>query len=230
MPEGNQPKSAPSNRSVRARDAEQTRERLLVAAERVFTKVGFDGARVDDIAKCAGANKRMLYVYFGDKEGLYRQVLRSAFLRITQRPRPQTPDEDSPRNSLESWIRGYFDFLGAHPGLVRLVEWDVAGDGSRSASAVEEVAQQEILELTELLQRGIEVGQFRRDIEPSKVLMAIHALCFGILGRVRLWSSLWKLELGKPTTLESVGNFIATMVLDGIGVEASVHLAKGSTI
>jgi AcrR family transcriptional regulator len=59
-----------------SRDPARTRERLLRAARREFVAKGFAGARVDAIARAASVNKRMLYHYFGDKEALYRAVLR----------------------------------------------------------------------------------------------------------------------------------------------------------
>src|SRR5438445_601126 len=58
------------------RDPVRTRERILRAARREFVAKGFAGARVDAIARSATVNKRMLYHYFGDKEALYRAVLR----------------------------------------------------------------------------------------------------------------------------------------------------------
>jgi TetR/AcrR family transcriptional regulator len=52
-----------------------TREKIYHAAAAEFLQRGFDGARVDTIVKRAGVNKRMLYHYFGSKEGLYRELL-----------------------------------------------------------------------------------------------------------------------------------------------------------
>lgn len=52
-----------------------TRENLLASATEVFVKKGFSGARVDEIARRAKANKAMIYYHFGSKEGLYKAVL-----------------------------------------------------------------------------------------------------------------------------------------------------------
>ncbi|HEV3011213.1 MAG TPA: helix-turn-helix domain-containing protein, partial [Burkholderiales bacterium] len=51
------------------RDPGRTRARILEAATGEFARYGLGGARVDRIAARAKANKRMLYYYFGDKEG-----------------------------------------------------------------------------------------------------------------------------------------------------------------
>ena len=57
------------------RDPAAARARILAAAAEEFAAAGFAGARVDAVARQAGCNKRMLYHYFGDKQGLYRAVL-----------------------------------------------------------------------------------------------------------------------------------------------------------
>lgn len=59
-----------------SRDPERTKRRILAAALHEFSLHGFAGARVDTIARRAGTNKRMLYHYFEDKDGLFCAVLR----------------------------------------------------------------------------------------------------------------------------------------------------------
>src|SRR5436305_15219426 len=71
-------------RRGRAHDAEGAREAILNAAEEVFAEHGFDGARIDVIAKVAGYNKSLLFQYFGDKLGLYAEVLKRADRGMTE--------------------------------------------------------------------------------------------------------------------------------------------------
>src|SRR5699024_4733323 len=66
----------------RARNSAKTKADILVAGRAEFAERGFEGARVDAIATLAGANKRLLYHYFGNKEDLYRAVLRDAYEEI----------------------------------------------------------------------------------------------------------------------------------------------------
>src|SRR5690242_10524771 len=68
----------PDTREGRARDANKTRKTILDAAEAVFAQHGFDGARVDAIASTSGYNSGLLFRYFGDKLGLYTEVLKRA--------------------------------------------------------------------------------------------------------------------------------------------------------
>ena len=64
------------------RDPEGMRMRIMRAATAEFARYGFGGARLDRIAKTAGANKRMIYYHVGDKEGLYLAVLEGAYDHI----------------------------------------------------------------------------------------------------------------------------------------------------
>jgi len=59
--------------------AESTRQSLLAAARAAFAEGGLEGARVDEIAKRAGANKQLVYHYFGSKDGLYTAVLEEVY-------------------------------------------------------------------------------------------------------------------------------------------------------
>ena len=62
--------------------ADSTRRNLLAAARAAFAEGGLEGARVDDIARRAGANKQLVYHYFGSKDGLYTAVLEEVYQEI----------------------------------------------------------------------------------------------------------------------------------------------------
>lgn len=66
------------------RDAQATQQKILSAAEAVFAEKGFDGARVDEIARIAGVNKAMLYYYFQSKEQLLRALTEKHFKEMSQ--------------------------------------------------------------------------------------------------------------------------------------------------
>ena len=72
----------------RARNPEATRADILASARAEFAKAGLSGARVDKIAENSGANKRMIYHYFGSKEELFAAVVEEAYGDI--RTREQT--------------------------------------------------------------------------------------------------------------------------------------------
>ena len=107
----------PNSRAPISRNPERSQERILKAAFKEFAEKGFAGARVDAIARRAGINKRMLYHYFGDKEALFRQVLRR---KITQRKAWGVATPDQPSQSLPYW----FDLACRDLDWIRLLEWE----------------------------------------------------------------------------------------------------------
>jgi AcrR family transcriptional regulator len=100
-----------------SRNPERTRERIFKAAFREFADEGFAGARVDRIARRAGINKRMLYHYFGDKEALFREVLRR---KMAQRLSWTAATPDDPSKSLPYW----FELACKDMEWIRLLEWE----------------------------------------------------------------------------------------------------------
>src|SRR5476651_1891765 len=85
-----------------ARNPGRTRERILSAALREFAAKGFAGARVDVIARRARINKRMLYHYFGNKEKLFRAILRQ---KIAERRAWGASLSSDPAERLPFWFK-----------------------------------------------------------------------------------------------------------------------------
>jgi AcrR family transcriptional regulator len=98
------------------RDSTATKMRILDAATAEFAEYGLAGARVDRIAAGAGANKQLIYAYFGGKEDLFDSVL-EANISVLLETVPFTADD------LPAYAATLFDFAIAHPQLVRLVRW-----------------------------------------------------------------------------------------------------------
>src|SRR5438067_6748365 len=128
--------SEPGSRRGRVHDAEGAREAIINAAEEVFAEHGFDGARIDAIEKVAGYNKSLLFQYFGDKLGLYAEVLKCADGELTGLQTrllpPLLEDETIASNAhkfkalLEAIVTAVFDYLVEHPRLTRMMLWELA--------------------------------------------------------------------------------------------------------
>jgi AcrR family transcriptional regulator len=99
-------------KSARPRDAAATKALLLEAATEEFCEHGFAGARIDRIAERAGANKRLLYVYFGDKDRLFGAVLERQ-ITVMAEAIPLTADD------LPGYAAARFDHFLAHPRAAR---------------------------------------------------------------------------------------------------------------
>ena len=129
-------KPQPDSQPARARNSERARALILEAAEVAFAEHGFDGARMDAIAKAASYNISLLFQYFGDKLGLYAAVLRRANAETAELQKqllvslPADPALGMPasafREFLESAVQTEFDYLASHPRLVRIMTWEMA--------------------------------------------------------------------------------------------------------
>src|SRR5271170_848885 len=98
------------------RNAEATKERILEAALAEFSAHGIAGARVDRIARTAGCNKNLIYIYFEDKETLFTTVLMKHLMRVHEE-QPFTPED------LPGYAGKLFDWAIANPDLMRLLAW-----------------------------------------------------------------------------------------------------------
>ena len=68
----------------RTNDPERTMADIIEVATHEFSEKGLAGARIDVIAEAMRTSKRMIYYYFGSKEGLYIRVLEEAYRRIRE--------------------------------------------------------------------------------------------------------------------------------------------------
>ena len=116
------------------RNPGRTRERILSAALKEFAAKGFAGARVDVIARRASINKRMLYHYFGNKEKLFRAVLRQ---KIAERRAWGMNLSSDPAERLPFWFKTACN----DADWVRLLEWEaLQSDGQKLIDEAERLA------------------------------------------------------------------------------------------
>jgi AcrR family transcriptional regulator len=146
------------------RNAEATRERILEAAMAEFSAYGIAGARVDRIAKTAGCNKNLIYIYFENKETLFTTVLKKHLVRVYE-DIPFTPDD------LPGYAERVFDFAMAHPDLMRLMAWF----GLEQADSPAERRTALDVKVAALL-KAQKAGQVGTAFPPGFLLTAIMAL------------------------------------------------------
>src|SRR6478672_5348684 len=103
------------------RDAERTEAGILAAATAEFARYGLGGARVDRIAERAGANKRMLYYYFGSKEALFLAVLEESYAAIRSAERDLDLEHRDPREALKRLVAFTWRYYLEHPEFMTLL-------------------------------------------------------------------------------------------------------------
>src|SRR5205085_3568481 len=114
--------SKPARHAI-TRDPERTRAAILAAATEEFTANGLTGARVDAIARRARVNKRMIYHYFGGKDGLYLAVLETTYAAIRAAEQELHLTDRDPVDGMRELVLFTWHYFLAHPELVPSEEY-----------------------------------------------------------------------------------------------------------
>jgi AcrR family transcriptional regulator len=162
----------------RARDAEATKTRILEAAKREFAKNGLGGARVDVIAEKARANKRMIYHYFGSKEGLFQTVLENAYVDIRTAEQKLNLDHLDPTAALERLVRFTWDYYLKNPEFITLVNSENLHRAKhlRKSEVIKVYSRKFVTMVKTILDRGVAAGVFRPGIDPVQLNVTIAAI------------------------------------------------------
>lgn len=175
----------------RVHDAEGTRTAILDAAEEVFAENGFDGARIDAIAARADYNKSLIFHYFGDKLGLYAEVLKRSDREMTELQgrvlMPLLADEAIATNTLrfrsllETTVTVLFDYLVEHPRLIRILLWEQAEGWQTYAKIVSQFDTADIQQFEMLFSTARKAGLLRSDFAPVLQLTIALQICLSYL-------------------------------------------------
>lgn len=161
-------------------DPQAVRADILRVATAEFARAGLAGARMDEIAARTRTSKRMIYYYFGDKEGLYRAVLEQAYRGMRLGEQELALDSLPPEKALRALVVYSFDHHWENGDFIRLVMTENMHEGAYmemsdeiralNASAIDRVRQ--------LYERGRADGVFRDGIDPLKLHWLISGVSF----------------------------------------------------
>lgn len=162
----------------RKRDAEATRARILLAAKKEFSKHGLGGARVDEIAERANANKRMIYHYFGGKEDLFSAVLEEAYLDIRTAEQKLRLDDLAPAEALEKLVRFTWNYYLKNPEFITLINSENLHRAKhiKGLATLPEAMRGLVDMVSSILKRGEDSGDFRTGIDATQLNITIAAI------------------------------------------------------
>ena len=186
------------------RDPERTRARILDAATQEFARFGLGGARVDRIAVRAAANKRMLYYYFGDKEGLFLAVLENAYVRIRSAEQALRLLDTPPVAAVARLVEFTWRYYLVHPEFLTLLNSENLHRArhlkrSRNIRATNSPL---IATLGEILRRGAAQGVFRTGVDPLQLYISIAGLAYFFLSNNHTLSQVFDRNLAAPAARE----------------------------
>jgi len=196
------------------RDADATKANILSVAIEEFSAKGLAGSRVDEIAERTHTVKRMIYYYFGSKEGLYRAVLEHAYDHIRTIESDLDLDSLPPLEALRRLVQVTFDYHNRHPEFVRLVMNENIHKGAHIGhlASIKERNRTVIATLRKLIDRGTKSGEFRPDIDPIELHMSISALCFYNVSNRYTFSTIFGRDMTSPKAAGARREVVADMI------------------
>lgn len=216
-----EPLSARDRRLARAdkreREPSVAREAILNAAEEIFARDGFDGARVDAIADGSGYNKALIFHYFGDKLGLYREIVcmrrDESELQRTRMILDAAGGPDAPltashvRAFIETIVRWHFDHLRSHPQLQRILAWEAADGWGTLIEAKRGGGGQScplwVGPIIEFIKRAQVAGLVRQEIDPYMAMAHVKSMVLIHMLSVPNYESMFGgVDFSSPAALE----------------------------
>jgi len=185
-----------SNKNQKTPKNPEKRLAILEAAENIFSKKGFQGATVSNIAKKAHVSEATIYEYFSTKEELLFSIPAEKILEYQTKNREilQYIKEDT--HKLRFLIYRHLQLYASDPNYAKVAMLILKTNRNFLNTDAYKVVQDSARNTTEVLEEGIESGEFRADIQPYLV----RAMIWGTIEHLVIRKSL----LGKPEDLLSL--------------------------
>ncbi len=149
---------------------------ILEAAMELFSEVGYEGARVDEIARRAGVNKAMIYYRIGDKKTLYEDVLHNVFGDTADRIALNIKDDFSPEEKIKTYIASLAAAMAQHTCFPRIMMREVASGWSHFSEVVIKDIGGILVIVRGIIDEGVKKGVFI-DINP----VVVHLMVIGTM-------------------------------------------------
>jgi AcrR family transcriptional regulator len=201
-----------------SRDPDRTSQAILQAATLEFAEKGIGGARVDAVAERAGVNKRMIYHYFGDKQGLYLAVLEEAYLQIRTAEADLDLEKVEPEDGIRRLTAFTWRYFIEHPEFLSLLATENLhkAENLRGSAKVLSLHSPFIERLRDVLTKGAAQGHFREGLDPVDVYISIASLAAFYLSNRYTLSTIFSRDLAAPERLAAWREHITHVVLASI--------------
>lgn len=188
---------------VREQSALETQDSILRAATRVFAKHGFSGGRIEQISKAAKSHDRMIYYYFGSKEGLFIAVIEDLYRRFNEAEMALDLDAAQPEKALVDVVSFIWDYYQKNPEFITLLNDENLHRGKHIAksSRARDYSSPAIQILESVLASGMKKKVFREGLSGRDVYLMIASLNYFYLSNRFTLSAFLGEKLESPTAL-----------------------------
>ncbi len=179
-------------------DQESTREKIKAAALEEFVERGYDGARMQEIANRAGANKAMIHYYFQSKDVLFEAILRETFEELFQLYSQIWGAADQlPEEVIAKTVHAHFHFLSEHLYLPRIIVRELNSNNPIVEKVMHDLFQHDgndnIRQAVDTLAAGIKAGKLRK-VDPKQTIWNIIGLNLFFFIAKPLLKEIWEEE------------------------------------
>lgn len=205
-------------KGVREAQAEATREAILRAATKVFAKYGYDGGSVEKISRAAKSYDRMIYYYFGSKEGLFVEVLEGIYQRMDEAEAAIDLDMARPVEALAEVIRFVLRYYRGNPDFVTLLNTENLHKGRHVAKSLRarEYSSHAVAIIQQILASGAAQGLFRADLAARDVYLLIAATGYFYMSNRYTLSTFLGEALEAPEAVAHWEDFVIETVLRAV--------------
>ncbi len=226
------PKTAEGGRVVRTRDPERTKASILSAATAEFSARGFAGAGIDAIASRSGANRRMIYHYFGSKRGLWLAVLEAAYERARTSELKLNLESLSPEDAMRRLVTFTFDSFIGERTFINLLNSENLHQARhlKESERVKDMHSPLIGMISAIVERGVKEGVFRDGHDPAQLWISIAGLSYFYFSNIFTLSVILNRELASKKELAARRAHVAELVLNALRLppQAATLSALGS--
>ena len=199
---------------VRDLAAQATREAILAAATQVFAQHGFAGGRIEQISSAAQSHDRMIYYYFGSKEGLFIAVIEDTYRRFNEAEQALALNITQPQQALTDVIRFVWLYYQQNPEFITLLNTENLLRGQHIAkSAHARAYSSPVINITDrVLKSGAALGVFRPDLSARDIYLMIASMAYFYLSNRYTLSSFLGENLQAPAALAHWEGFVVDAV------------------
>jgi AcrR family transcriptional regulator len=207
-----------SERRAPVRDAEATKRRILDASRLEFARHGLGGARIERIAEAARTNKRMLYYYFGSKEGLFLAALEATYDDIRAAERQLNLAAIEPLQAIERLVRFTWDYFVEHPAFMMMLNSENLHKARhlKESKQIHAMNSPLIATIGAILKRGVADRTIRPGVDPLQLYISIAALAYFYLSNGATLSVTFGRDLLGRTQMKQRIEHIVELVVAGV--------------
>ncbi|MEJ5348324.1 MAG: TetR/AcrR family transcriptional regulator [Desulfosoma sp.] len=170
-------------RASRHAEGRNTRERILIAAQEVFSHKGFHQATMDEIAERAEVGKGTIYRHFPSKENLFHQLVQIRLKELEAEAERVLDSEDDVLSMIEKYLYIYFAFFDKNQGLYRVMVHEHPDLDER----LQDLYVEKIMRRIPRLKRKIRQARLQNVLKDVNFYTVFHGSMGFIHGVIQRW-------------------------------------------